>query len=313
MDENAENPIDVHDTLERRESPVIKPLYDLRSPVITPKFILGSLDLDIKNASDQYKPKLTLRKNYYTRLFETEFRSLQTEKIENPKEVEKQFIKKTKELLDQKMGMAVTREEVDRAQANSEYFDGMISDAREGRDPLTGLYNRYGFVEMMTQIMRDPVKMYGEQGAKHLMDKKVAVIITDIDDFGLFNKKHGMEVGDAVLETTALAMREGVRPSDVVCRHGGEENVVVAFDVDPKLIYKRMNEKLNNFGNTFGITFSAGAVEVEWEELKKIFTAEGAWEDKAKQFDNLILKQADNELRIVKSRGKNNIKVAGTD
>lgn len=88
------------------------------------------------------------------------------------------------------------------------------------RDPLTGLYNR--------RYMEDVLERY-----VHLAERNgsaVSAIMIDLDHFKLLNDKHGHAVGDAVLREVAAAIVGSLRPSDVACRYGGEELIVLLPD-----------------------------------------------------------------------------------
>ncbi|MGL4480629.1 MAG: GGDEF domain-containing protein, partial [Aeromonas veronii] len=60
-------------------------------------------------------------------------------------------------------------------------------------DPLTGLFNRRGFMERLARGRP------AQQGA---------LVVLDLDDFKQINERHGHEVGDRVLEQVGLALRE---------------------------------------------------------------------------------------------------------
>jgi diguanylate cyclase (GGDEF)-like protein/PAS domain S-box-containing protein len=84
-------------------------------------------------------------------------------------------------------------------------------------DPLTGLYNRRYLSETLTrEIVR----------AKRDHDP-LSVIISDIDYFKLINDTYGHQVGDRYLMEVASLMKSHARGSDIVCRYGGEEFLLV--------------------------------------------------------------------------------------
>jgi diguanylate cyclase len=85
------------------------------------------------------------------------------------------------------------------------------------RDPLTGLFNRRYLDATMT---RELVRCQRES-------QVLCVILIDIDHFKRINDSHGHEVGDQVLKELAALLEEGARASDVVCRYGGEEFLVL--------------------------------------------------------------------------------------
>lgn len=85
------------------------------------------------------------------------------------------------------------------------------------RDPLTGLYNRRYMEDALERVVR-------------LADREqqeVAVIMIDLDHFKRLNDQYGHAKGDAVLRDAAAAVIAQLRESDVACRYGGEELLVV--------------------------------------------------------------------------------------
>jgi len=88
------------------------------------------------------------------------------------------------------------------------------------RDPLTGLFNRRYLDETMErEILR----------AKRL-DSPVGVILIDIDHFKMFNDTHGHEAGDAALKDLGTLFRRAIRGSDIACRYGGDEFLLILPD-----------------------------------------------------------------------------------
>ncbi len=78
-----------------------------------------------------------------------------------------------------------------------------------------------------------------------------ALIIADVDHFKIYNDNHGHDTGDRVLQAVARAIREHIRPEDLLYRIGGDEFVILLknatrADAD-KLLERidRINEKLS--------------------------------------------------------------------
>ena len=88
------------------------------------------------------------------------------------------------------------------------------------RDPLTGLYNR--------RYMEDALERFVSLGSR--TGASTAVIMLDLDNFKKLNDEHGHAKGDAVLRDLAAQIVGCLRPTDVVCRHGGEELVAILPD-----------------------------------------------------------------------------------
>src|SRR5213079_2286603 len=61
----------------------------------------------------------------------------------------------------------------------------------------------------------------------HRYNRKLALIVFDIDDFKIVNDRVGHLAGDAVLAEAAERVREVVRTADIPCRVGGDEFAVV--------------------------------------------------------------------------------------
>ncbi len=84
-------------------------------------------------------------------------------------------------------------------------------------DPLTGLLNR----TLLNKLL--------DQGIAHAarMSYFFAVVFVDLDNFKLINDSLGHDAGDRLLVEIAARLRDCVRASDIVLRHGGDEFVLV--------------------------------------------------------------------------------------
>jgi GGDEF domain-containing protein len=85
------------------------------------------------------------------------------------------------------------------------------------RDGLTKLFNH----ETCREFLELELKRYARYGTV------VSLIIADIDDFKVVNDQCGHQEGDKVLTELAEAIEEVTRDSDICCRYGGEEFVVI--------------------------------------------------------------------------------------
>ncbi|CAH0495208.1 sensor domain-containing diguanylate cyclase [Novosphingobium sp. CECT 9465] len=88
------------------------------------------------------------------------------------------------------------------------------------RDPLTGLYNR--------RYMEDALERFVSLGSRN--GGSTAVVMLDLDNFKRLNDDHGHAKGDAVLRDVAAQIVGALRPTDVICRYGGEELVAILPD-----------------------------------------------------------------------------------
>jgi diguanylate cyclase (GGDEF)-like protein len=85
------------------------------------------------------------------------------------------------------------------------------------RDPLTGLYNRRYMEDALERVVRLAERERTE----------VSVIMIDLDHFKRLNDQYGHAKGDAVLRDSAAAIINQLRETDIACRYGGEELIVV--------------------------------------------------------------------------------------
>ena len=89
-------------------------------------------------------------------------------------------------------------------------------------DPLTGCLNRRAFFERYDTEWKSAVR-YGHP---------LSVVMVDVDHFKSINDRHGHAKGDEVLRMVGNCLRETARDTDVVCRYGGEEFVILTPSTD---------------------------------------------------------------------------------
>ena len=89
-------------------------------------------------------------------------------------------------------------------------------------DGLTGLFNKRAMLEAAQQKVV----------AARRFNRKLSVLVVDIDFFKKVNDTHGHDVGDLVIKGLAEILKRQKRSTDVVARFGGEEFVILCEQTD---------------------------------------------------------------------------------
>ena len=113
------------------------------------------------------------------------------------------------------------------------------------RDPLTGLYNRRFLAE--ASVAR--IELARRQATP------IAIVLIDIDHFKQINDLHGHARGDEVLQQFAALLRDRMRRSDIICRFGGEEFVLLVDNCDDATLAEILDGLMKQFR---GLRFGAG-------------------------------------------------------
>ena len=90
-------------------------------------------------------------------------------------------------------------------------------------DPLTGLLNRQSMQGILER----------ECARQTRSDQGYCVALIDLDHFKRINDEHGHHVGDEALVGFAKAAQAWLRETDVICRWGGEEFLVLLTHTEP--------------------------------------------------------------------------------
>jgi diguanylate cyclase (GGDEF)-like protein len=139
-------------------------------------------------------------------------------------------------------------------------------------DGLTGLFNKRAMLDSAAQKV----------AAAARFDRKLAVLMTDIDHFKKVNDTYGHDIGDVVIRGLADILKRQKRNTDIVARFGGEEFVVLCEQTDEKgamLLAERIREELGKTSfrtpkGVLSVTCSIGVATFpeggrDWESLFK--------------------------------------------
>jgi diguanylate cyclase (GGDEF)-like protein len=161
------------------------------------------------------------------------------------------------------------------------------------RDRLTGLFNR--------RFIDETLALELSRSARS--DSAFSIAMLDVDHFKNFNDTHGHEAGDLVLSALGQHFSTNMRGSDVACRYGGEEFMVLmpatsasgAANVIEKL--RRSVEVLRvrlDDRRELGVTISCGVA---------------SYPEHARDAEALV-RAADSALYASKHAGRNRVTVA---
>ncbi len=159
-------------------------------------------------------------------------------------------------------------------------------------DTLTRAWNRsFGM-----QRLEESLKLSSRSASP------TSVVLVDVDHFKHINDTWGHAAGDLALVRIARVLREAVRSSDVVCRYGGEEFLVVLPDTGlagARTVAEKVRKRLVDLAITFEghqipITASAGVAATRLE----------AWDPDCA---GALIRDADTALYAAKEQGRNRV------
>jgi diguanylate cyclase (GGDEF)-like protein len=168
------------------------------------------------------------------------------------------------------------------------------------RDPLTGLVNARGVSDAYQRAFAIATREH----------RPLLVVAVDIDHFKAYNDHYGHLAGDDCLRRVAHVLaRQGRRGNDLAARTGGEEFLLVWYDVAPDhalRLLEALRQEVERLGILHaGIPGRPGVVTVS---LGAVCAVPGP-----RVVPETLLKLADEQLYLSKQRGRNcvSLQVAG--
>jgi diguanylate cyclase (GGDEF)-like protein len=157
-------------------------------------------------------------------------------------------------------------------------------------DPLTHAYNR-NFMQKMLQTHFEDAVQHGHQ---------FSLLMLDLNRFKTINDRHGHPAGDRVLQSTVQTIVNQVRKTDLICRFGGDEFLVIlpnckenqAVDLALRLRHEMAKVTFSNVKGPFKADFSIGVVgfRKEYESLAKMLVKLDEALDRAKKEESCVAK-----------------------
>ncbi|HDS1735821.1 diguanylate cyclase [Pseudomonas sp. BP8] len=135
--------------------------------------------------------------------------------------------------------------------------------ARMVRDSLTGLYNHTHILQLL-----EDCSFRARREAQPL-----SFAMLDIDHFKKINDRHGHPMGDRVIKSLALFLKQRLRKSDYIGRYGGEEFAIVMPNTPLAAAHRVLDEIRQRFAeilypaqpHDLHCSFSAGVVQLDDE------------------------------------------------
>lgn len=159
-------------------------------------------------------------------------------------------------------------------------------------DPLTKLLNRQAFDFVFQQAVLD-----SERSRQPL-----CVALMDIDYFKKINDKQGHLIGDHVLKEIAMISKRSLRESDVICRWGGEEFLI--------LLKNCALEKATAIAENLRTTIAANDFSRTTDLAKgklSLTVSMGVAECKTHESEDSVFERADVALYQAKESGRNSV------
>lgn len=165
--------------------------------------------------------------------------------------------------------------------------------AQSIRDPLTGLFNRRYLEETLERELHRATR--GET--------PLALVMLDLDHFKQLNDHFGHDAGDMVLKHIGTLLANSVRGSDMACRYGGEEFMLVLAGADA--------DRARQCAEEIGAAIAAQEFtyrEVAIDYVTASFGV-GAFPENAEKGDDLI-RVVDEAMYRAKNAGRNRVEQA---
>ena len=160
------------------------------------------------------------------------------------------------------------------------------------KDNLTGLLNKSGLSAKFSELAEDGT------------ERKIAVILIDVDNFRGYNHLYGYDKSDTCLYNICNCIRIMAKSyTDIIARFGGDDFVLVLENTEQFELIK-LAEQLRQGIETMALPFGNGIVTISIgvSEIREL---------KNKETYSLLLNEADDQLVIAKKCGKNCIGYMG--
>ncbi|HPD55956.1 MAG TPA: diguanylate cyclase [Smithellaceae bacterium] len=160
------------------------------------------------------------------------------------------------------------------------------------RDHLTGLYNRRFLQETLNREIAHADRAH----------VPLSLAMIDLDHFKNINDTYGHALGDLFLTSLASLLQKKTRSTDVCCRYGGEEFVIVMPTASPEEAKQRVDQLREEFSKI--------KIDTGKDEACMTLSAGVASYPLHGDDDKSLLDAADRALYTAKAKGRNRVVAA---
>lgn len=157
-------------------------------------------------------------------------------------------------------------------------------------DQLTGLFNFRAFEKQLAKRLIESQRKSSEN--------ELSIVLVDIDHFKIFNDTYGHAAGNDILVGVAQEIGKLIRQTDMACRYGGEEFVVILpkCDLDGAILFA---ERIRTAIEKSSFETSAGT--------RSITVSVGCTVHQTYDTPLTLFQRADKALYLAKTKGRNQV------
>lgn len=141
------------------------------------------------------------------------------------------------------------------------------------QDALTGCFNRHALSELHSR----------------LRDRHGLVAMVDVNDLKPINDRYGHQLGDEAICRVAQAIKARMRTKDYLFRYGGDEFLIVSFDMQQAEAEQRMESIQDSLRVSAPLGEMSGPLSISWGI--QVFSGEQSFDKAVDVADSLMYQQ----------------------
>jgi diguanylate cyclase (GGDEF)-like protein len=170
-----------------------------------------------------------------------------------------------------------------------ELFRAIKSSAHH--DSITKSYNSQFFYDLSKNMIDRSLRN----------SNKLGVILMNIDNFSVVNRRYGYDIGNMVLKEVYMMLKETLRESDIITRFEGDEFAIYIENAD--------EDDLNELFNKVRRVYEFEPIKI-YEHLISLTVSFGIFHGLNDSIDDIV-NMAKESLQVAKDSGKNSLAING--